>query len=154
MLQVEKSQKGSIFLFKLSGNIEENTKLDEALGEPKPQMEIHLKDISRINSIGVKGWIKYFQNCQAKGTKITFTECSTAIVEQINLISNFTCGGAIESIYLPYSCGKCRTEQLCLLKVEDLKKLGMNLPTLKCSKCTGTAEFDDIPEDYLAFLSR
>jgi anti-anti-sigma regulatory factor len=154
MVQVEKAQNGSVFVFKLSGTIEENTNLDEAIGPNKPQMEINCKNVSRINSIGIKGWIKYFQNCQSKGSKLVFVECSTAIVEQINLISNFTCGGTVESIYLPYCCTKCRAELAGLLKVEDLKKMNMNLPTLNCNKCDGKAEFDDIPEDYLAFLNR
>ncbi len=154
MIQVEKEQKGSISVYKLSGNIEEDTHLEEILGPPKPQMEIHCKNISRINSIGVKTWIKYFQGCQKAGSKITYVECSTAIVEQINLILNFNCGGTVESVYLPFSCTQCRTELAGLFKVVDLKKLNMTLPTLKCTKCSGKAEFDDIPEDYLAFLNR
>jgi anti-anti-sigma regulatory factor/DNA-directed RNA polymerase subunit RPC12/RpoP len=154
MIQVEKTMSGSVSVFKISGTIEENTNLDEALGTPQPQMEINCKGISRINSIGVKGWIKYFQNCQTKGSKLIFSECSTAIVEQINLISNFACGGKVESIYLPYSCAQCRNELAGLMKVEELKKLSMKLPALNCNKCSGKAEFDDIPEDYLAFLNR
>ncbi len=154
MIQVVREQKGSISVYKLSGNISEDTHFDDVMGPSNPEMEINCKGILRINSMGVKAWIKYFQTCQKSGTKLNFSECSTAIVEQINLISNFTCGGTVESIYLPFSCLSCKTELSGLFKTEDLKKMKMNLPTLKCTKCSGKAEFDDIPEDYLAFLGQ
>ena len=75
-------------------------------------------------------------------------------MEQINLISNFTCGGEVESIYVPFSCVNCKSELVGLFKCEDLKKLQLRLPDLKCSKCAGKAVFDDIPEEYFGFLMR
>ena len=75
-------------------------------------------------------------------------------MEQINLISNFTAGGVVESIYVPFACSACKTELVGLFKTEDLKKMGGNIPELKCTKCGGSAVFDDIPEEYFGFLSR
>ncbi|MCM2322618.1 MAG: hypothetical protein NDJ90_05100 [Oligoflexia bacterium] len=154
MLNVVKEQIGSILSIRLSGAIEESTNLEKLLGPPAPEMHIHCKEVSRINSVGVKLWIKYFQDAQSRGSKLKFSECSTAIVEQINLISNFIANGVVESIFVPFSCGKCRSELVGLFKTEDLKKVKFKLPTLKCSKCTGPATFDDIPEEYFAFLMR
>jgi hypothetical protein len=136
------------------GSIEESVNFDQLLGPPQPEMEINCKEIPRINSVGVKGWIKYFQSCQAKGSKLRFVECSTAIVEQINLISNFICGGVVESIFVPFSCTGCKGELVGLFKTADLKKLQLKLPDLKCTKCGNKAVFDDIPEEYFGFLTR
>jgi hypothetical protein len=116
-------------------------------------MDVVTKEVPRINSVGVKAWIKYFQSVSAKGVQLRFLECSTAIVEQINLISNFACGGSIESIYVPFCCTSCNTELLGLFRTEDLKKIQFQLPDLKCSKCGGVASFDDIPEEYFGFLA-
>lgn len=154
MLNVIKEQKGSALVVKLSGSIEESVNLDQLIGAPQPEMQISTKDVSRINSVGVKAWIKYFSAAQAKGTKLTLVECSTAIVEQINLISNFVCGGRVESVFVPFSCTQCKSELVGLFKVDDLKKLNGNIPELKCTKCSGRAVFDDIPEEYFAFLTR
>jgi anti-anti-sigma regulatory factor/DNA-directed RNA polymerase subunit RPC12/RpoP len=154
VLNVVKEQKGSALLVRLSGSIEESVNLDQLIGPPPAEMIISCKEIPRINSVGVKAWIKYFQTAQAKGTKLTFIECSTAIVEQINLISNFICGGVIESIYVPFACTSCKSELVGLFKTADLKKLNLKLPELKCSKCSGKAVFDDIPEEYFGFLTR
>ena len=154
MLNVVKEQKNNALHVRLSGSIEESVNFDQLLGPPAPDMVIHCKEVPRINSVGVKAWIKYFQAAQQKGSKLTFTECSTAIVEQINLISNFTCGGKVESIYVPFSCTGCKSELVGLFRTDDLAKLNMQIPELKCTKCGGKAVFDDIPEEYLGFLDR
>ncbi len=154
MLNVIKEQKGPALVVRLSGSVEESVNLDQLIGPPPAELHVICKEIPRINSVGVKSWIKYFQGAQTKGTKLKFLECSTAIVEQINLISNFTAGGQVESLYVPFACGNCKTELVGLYKSEDIKKLGGNIPDLKCSKCGGKASFDDIPEEYFSFLER
>lgn len=154
MLNVVKEQTGSALIVRLVGSIEESASFEKLLGTPAPEMHIYCKEVSRINSVGVKGWIKYFLDAKEKGSRLKFFECSPAIVEQINLISNFTAGGQVESIYIPYSCQQCRAELLGLCKAEDAKRMISGVPSLKCSKCGGTAEFDDIPEEYFNFLTR
>lgn len=154
MVNVIKEQKGNVLVVRLAGSIEESVNFDQLIGPPAPEMHINCKEVPRINSVGVKAWIKYFGTAQSKGTRLKFLECSTAIVEQINLISNFVCGGVVESIYVPFSCTGCKSELVGLFKTEDLKKLQLKLPDLKCSKCGGKAVFDDIPEEYFGFLMR
>ena len=155
MLHVVKDQRGDTLVVKLTGSIEENVDFATLIGAPPVQkVDLLLKEIPRINSVGVKAWIRYFQGLAAKGIKIRLLECSTAIVEQINLISNFTCGGTVESIYVPYCCNSCGTELLGLFRAADLKKINLQIPDLKCSKCGGVASFDDIPEEYFGFLAR
>ena len=153
-MNVTKEQKGAALIVKLAGSIEESVNFDQLIGAPPAEMFVNCKEVPRINSVGVKAWIKYFQSCQAKGTKLHFDSCSTAVVEQINLISNFTCGGVVDSIYVPFSCKTCKTELVGLFKTEDLRKMNMEIPDLKCTKCGGAAVFDDIPEEYFGFLSR
>lgn len=155
MLHVVKEQRTDTLLVKLAGSIDESIDFATALGIPATlKMDLILKEIPRINSVGVKAWIKYFQSVAAKGIQFRFIECSTAIVEQINLISNFTCGGVVESIYVPFCCKSCGAELLGLFRCNDLKRIKFKLPDLKCAKCGGVASFDDIPEEYFAFLQR
>ena len=154
MVNVVKEQKGTVLVVRLTGSIEESVNFDQLIGSAGSELWINCKEIPRINSVGVKAWIKYFQAAQSKGCKLKFIECSTAIVEQVNLISNFCCGGSVESIFVPFSCTGCKSELVGLFKCEDLKKLQLRLPDLKCSKCGGKAVFDDIPEEYFGFLMR
>jgi hypothetical protein len=154
VVNVIKEQKGNLLQVRLSGSIEESVNFEQLIGPVPAELNVNVKEVPRINSVGVKAWIKYFQSVANKGCKIRFQECSTAIVEQINLISNFTSGGVVESIFVPFSCMNCRSELVGLFKTDDLKKLQLKLPELKCSKCGGKAVFDDIPEEYFGFLMR
>lgn len=155
MLHVVKEEHGDVLLVKFSGSIEENVDFTALLGTPSaPKMDLVLKEVLRINSIGVKAWIRYFSAAVSKGVQIRLFECSTAIVEQVNLISNFACGGTVESMYLPFCCATCGTELLGLFRTADLKRIKFAIPDLKCSKCGGTASFDDIPEEYFGFMTR
>lgn len=155
MINVVKQEKGDALLVKFSGSIEENVDFASLVGPVNtPKMDVVVREVLRINSVGVKSWIKYFQSIAQKGVKLRFLECSTAIVEQINLISNFTCGGAVESIFVPFCCTKCSTELLGLFRTDDLKRINYQIPDLKCSKCAGVARFDDIPEEYFGFMDR
>lgn len=154
MLNVIKEQKGNVLEVRLSGAIEESVDFEKLIGQPAGEVHVNCKEVPRINSIGVKAWIKFFSALTSRGVALRFQNCSTAIVEQINMISNFTCGGAVDSIYVPFSCQNCKTELVGLFKTDDLKKIQNNLPELKCTKCGGKAVFDDIPEEYFAFLNR
>ena len=152
MVNVVKEQKGDVLVIKLNGSIEETVDFEKMIGPTSKEVHVSTKAVPRINSVGVKGWIKYFQSLSAKGVKIVFIECSMAIVEQINLISNFTCGGTVASLYVPYLCQNCGVESAAPYTVEQLKKLNFAVPDAKCPKCGGKASFDDIADEYFYFL--
>lgn len=154
MINVTKELNGGTLTVRMVGSIEETVNFEELIGTPPQELVVSTKEISRINSVGVKGWIKYFQGLSSRGVRIRFIECSTSIVEQINLISNFTCGGSVESIFVPFACNNCKSELVGLFTTQSLKDSGLAIPSVKCGKCGGTAEFDDIPEEYLGFLER
>jgi len=136
MVNVTRELSGSKLTIRISGPIEESVNFDELVGQIPAELRVITKEVPRINSVGVKAWIKFFQGVVGRGVRVVFAECSTAIVEQINLISNFTAGGAVESI------------------CDALKAAELQIPELQCSKCPGKAVFDDIPEEYLGFLAR
>ncbi len=154
MINIVKEQKGNVLLVRLTGSIDETSNFDQLIGAPPPELHVYCKEIPRINSGGINNWVKYFQAAKSKGTKLKFFECSTAIVEQMNQISNFSAGGEVESIYVPFACTHCKSELMGLFKVAQLKKLELKVPDLKCTKCGNVAVLDEIPEEYFAFLSR
>jgi hypothetical protein len=156
LVNVVKEQHGKVLVVRLAGSIEESFNFEQAIGfpaSPTDEVQVNCKGIVRINSVGVKAWIKYFQTLHSRGIKLKFVELSTAIVEQMNFISNFRCGGEVESIFVPFSCEKCHSELVGLFKTDVLKKLQCKIPPLRCSKCGGQAVFDDVPEEYFGFLS-
>jgi len=154
VLNITKELKGSTLLVKLAGSIEESVNFEQQIGPVPAEIIVNCREIPRINSVGVKAWIKYFQSLSAKNIKIHYTDCSTAIIEQMNLISNFGCGGSVDSMFVPFSCTSCSKELIGCFKTVDIKAMQNNIPSQKCTKCGGQAIFDDIPEEYFGFLNR
>ena len=106
LLEVDVQQTGPCeapeLLVRLTGSIEESVNFEQLIGMPAGELHVNCKEVPRINSVGVKAWIKYFHSVGAKGTTLVFEECSTAIVEQITLISNFLSGGRADPISFPF----------------------------------------------------
>ena len=155
MLKIDTKIQGSAIVVRLSGDIGEGVDFQTSIGEGHSEILVYCKDVARINSVGVKAWIRYFSGITIRGAKLKFFECSHAIMEQINLVMNFNCGGSVESICLPYFCPKCHSTNNVLVLVETLRKDAANLPEPPCLVCKeAKMEFDDIPSEYFTFLNR
>ena len=152
MITVNKNQTPEGLQVDLIGAIEESVSFENLIGPFTGQLTVNCRGVTRINSVGVKTWVKYFQNLKALGRKFRFIECSTAIIEQLNMISNFASGGEVVSLLLPFSCLKCQREFVANCKTEDLKKNNLQIPNVKCEKPECGARFDDDPDEYLYFL--
>jgi hypothetical protein len=117
------------------------------------ELHIDCYEISRINSVGVKKWIRFFVEQKAAGVRVFFYRLSTALVEQFNLITNFGGGGEVISIMLPLYCTSCGASQLAEKTKIEISKLNFKSLNLKCEKCgKATLRLDDEPADYLYFV--
>jgi hypothetical protein len=152
MLTVNKQQTPAGLQVELSGTIEENVQFEQLIGPFEGELIVRCKGVTRINSIGVKTWMRYFQDLKMNGKSFKFYDCSYAVIEQLNMISNFSCGGEIVSVLLPFSCVKCQSEFVASCKTSDLKANDLQIPKVKCEKPECAAQFDDDPEEYLYFL--
>lgn len=137
----------------LKGVIDESTNFIQAFSTLSEVLEINGKEVQKINSSGVKSWISFFTQLSSKGIKVSFSELSPILVEQLNALANFTGGGEVKSIIVPYACTNrgCRKETSQPLTVESLKE-NPEIQPVKCPHCGSPSEFDDLPEEYLAFL--
>ncbi len=152
MLNVKKEITGQSTVVEFLGTIEESVNFEQLVGETTGDIVFKCRGITRINSVGVKTWIRYFQSLKNEGKKFKFTDCPQPIVEQLNMISNFACGGEVESILLPYYCQKCQKEMVARCLTSDLKKNDLEIPQVKCEKNPCDAKFDDDAEEYFYFL--
>ena len=152
VLTLIKSNKDQGIKIELNGAFEEKVSLTELVGPFNGTLEVNCKGITRINSVGVKEWIRYFQSLVQQNKQFYFSECSPPVVEQFNVISNFGCGGKVESIYLPYSCTKCKIEFSAKCMVSDLLKSGLEVPAVNCEKENCEAVLDTDADEYFYFL--
>ena len=136
------------------GEIDENTDFTELAGRLQGSVVLHLQQVRRINSCGVREWVNFVRDLPDV-TDLTFTHCSPAIVTQLNMIYNFRGGATLRSFYAPYICENCDKEEERLIDIETAFPKGKPLepPEFDCETCSEALEFDDLPDHYLAFLN-
>jgi hypothetical protein len=133
----------------LAGDITEDSEFGPVMNGNADTLILDLGDIRRINSTGVREWIKFVTGVHKAGRKLVLERCSVAIVQQLNMISNFRGSGHVRSILAPYYCENCDAGHLHLVDLEQgTPELEMSLP---CPKCKQPMEFDEVWESYLAF---
>jgi anti-anti-sigma regulatory factor len=149
------TQKDDVCYVKLSGVIDEDNGLASLVDQiPTGTAVINVGEIERINSCGVRDWVNWLGKIEKNSASIILVECSPAIVAQINLVHNFTGGGAVRSFFAPYFCPACDLEKVLLIDAGELDgQATPSAPTCRCDECDGVMDFDDMEESYFAFLS-
>lgn len=139
---------------KLSGVVDEDNELAPLARRIHGQMvAIDLSAIHDINNCGVRDWVKWREELQAKGTDVILLECSSAIVLKLNSVSNFNSGGYIKSFYVPYYCQACEMEKAMLVEMNELSGEGpVKPPTCRCDECDSIMAFDDLEDSYFGFI--
>lgn len=134
----------------ISGEFSEHSDFSPVLALASPALVFDLRDVHRINSCGVREWIRLMDALRAAGRSLVFEHCSVPFVNQMNMIVNFNGTARVRSFYVPYLCARCNREYVELCDVPDRGR-----PVLResstCPQCGSLGEFDDLPDSYLAF---
>lgn len=147
----------------LSGHIDENSDFRNIELKGANQLIIDLKDITHINSMGLKNWTLWVKKLPKYPAGICFRNCPFIIVNQMNVLDGFLPSGSIiESVEIPFHCDNCGNESIYTAKrnqdfyertADSEAKVSMAL-TRKCVKCGADEHADIIEKKYFNFLSR
>ncbi len=144
MLTIDRKPDGTVTV---AGVIDETADL-APLQDATGPLVLDLGGVSRINSVGVREWIRAMQRIP-DDVPVTWERVSTALVTQLNMIANFNGHARIASFFAPYYCEACDEESRALLTVDALSGKP-EAPARTCADCEGPLVFDDIEEDYLS----
>ncbi len=151
-LTIDRKDENQRTVLTFKGVIDEFANLKSVFANLKNPVILNLEGIELINSSGVREWVNSISK-MPQGTGIVMEKCSPRIVEQINYVQSFLGRGQVKSFFAPYFCPKCKTDANVLLDAEAMKKTSLTkAPPQKCPKCKGLMEFDDVAEEYFAFL--
>jgi len=152
--EAEIHQDDQLTFVKLSGVIDEDNELAPLARRIRGELAaIDLSGVLDINNCGVRDWVKWREEVQARGVEVVLLECSPAVVLKLNSVSNFNSGGAIKSFYLPYYCQACEMEKALLVELEELDASGAaKPPTSRCDQCDSIMVFDDLEDSYFGFV--
>ena len=152
MLKIRVDTSGFEPITFLSGTIEENADFSPLQSDSRSQLHIDCFEIIRINSVGVKQWIRFFEGLRTQKKKVFFYRFPPVLIEQANMIRNFTCGGTVVNAVIPFLCPDCGTLNGLIKERSDVQGLNMDQVMWPCEKCgKGNLVFDDDPDEYLRF---
>jgi anti-anti-sigma regulatory factor len=153
-LQAVVEHAGDTSMVKLAGYIDEDNDLKGLVAQiPAGTAMIDLAGVERINSCGIRDWVNWLAEIERNGTKPVLVSCSPAIVAQINLVKNFTGGGAVKSFQIPYYCSECDEEKVMLVETSEMSSPTQAPPSCLCETCGHAMEIDEMPQSYFAFLA-
>ncbi len=137
----------------LAGQINEDAEV--TLAELKDKIShdctFNMKEVTSINSCGVRAWINFIRDVE-KSKKVIFEECPPEIVSQINMIPNFKGKSKVKSVYASYACEKCGSHKMEMFTdgVNMPKSLDEKLPEVKCTKCSNKKEMEELEDEFYA----
>jgi anti-anti-sigma regulatory factor len=137
----------------LSGTIDEHTDLDptfarlvEAPGDP---LILDLRDVTRINSIGLRNWMQQIRTLTAH-RHVIMEAISYVFAMQMSL-NGIMGSGVVVSSVAPYYCPKCDANRMMLVTREEFRAVSA-VPAKACPECQTVMDFDEL-EDYFRFLA-
>jgi CheY-like chemotaxis protein len=116
---------------------------------------LRLREFRRISSDSVQKWIDFVRGLPP-GERLHLIECPIPFIHQANLITNLLERQEVVSFFAPYSCARCGLDEERLIDVRDDLDGGRRRqpPPQRCSSCGGPLAFDELVDEYFAFLDR
>ena len=140
-LRSQVEERNGLTWIALSGHLNEASDLTPLTKLAGP-LVIDLSGLDRINSLGVRDWMRFIRTCETAGVDLTFERCSPTIVGQISMITNFMgTRSRVSSVEVPYLCTSCANEHLEVLELVPGAELRL---TITCPKCRAPMELDDL----------
>lgn len=139
---------GPFTLIAIRGRMNESFPADDIQAEIKGATVVDLRDVDRVSSFGVRGWLQVLT--RSKDKPLYLSHCSDAIVNQITMMRNF-CGHArIHSFLAPYACDGCGADFSVLYhSIDDRERIETRRPVdVACPECGEATEMDEDPFTY------
>ena len=135
----------------VDGAVDERAVLPQ-LSAIQGQIIINLAQLTFINSLGIRIWIKWIKSLKAdKG--IALVNCSPPFVRQMSILQNFIPEGVtVKDILVPYYCAQCSHEDQKLVNVERALQTVPN--EIPCAKCNGKMELGILKNSYFKFWEK
>jgi hypothetical protein len=154
-LEVEVSGDGQARRIALRGRLDESAPLAErAAAWSAGAVSLDTAEVTFINSIGVREWLRLVRGLAERGARIRLERCAEVIIEQINLIPDARGPAEVVSFHAPYQCTGCGLEASMLLDVarHGAAMRRMEAPSLSCPDCRQPMELYEVPEKFFSFL--
>lgn len=143
-------------MYFLSGKLDEHTDFT-ALGKATSSLKINLRDITSINSNGIRKFLAFVLDRSSLDMELH--ECTTEFISNVNVIPQLLgqppMPQRIKSLYMPLSCEDCDRSENFLITLNDIKASSDGTWAMRpvgCKSCKNPMTFDVEPADYFIFM--
>ena len=137
---------GGVREVRVSGAIDGRAQLG-ALLESAQVLRIDLAGVTRIDSLGVREWIRVTAAIP-EATEVVWVATGVPMATQLTMISHFADRARIESIHVPCRCTRCGLEHRTTCT--DLGQAEHDVKLSACNICGAPLDLDD---DDRAFVT-
>lgn len=140
----------------LSGRLDESAPVSErAAAWSAEQVTLDTAEVTFINSIGVREWLRLLRGLGERGARVRLERCAEVLIEQINMIPDARGTADVISFHAPYLCPGCGLEASMLLEVGEhrAEMARMAAPPRQCPDCGKPMELYEVPEKFFSFLA-
>ena len=115
---------------------------------------LQLAEVKRITSFGIREWIEFMDTLAKRADDIIMVECASKIVDQVNMVANFTGPARVFSFFAPYRCDYCDEDNRVIMQIDrDWEVIkSMRPPELPCNQCGQPQNFDEDPVTYFSHI--
>jgi hypothetical protein len=155
-LTIEKFGDGGITCLKFVGTIDESFDGKKiARSADGHTLVLDLGGVKKISSFGIREWVDFVGTACKHVQQLVLIECAPKVVDQLNMVANFTAGGRVFSFYTPFRCDYCDSEHRVLLDVaKDFEAIrAMKLADRPCPSCKESMYFDEDGSTYFSYLA-
>lgn len=116
------------------------------------KITFNFAQVKSINSLGVRAWVSFLRSLE-DGKTILFSECTTDVIMQINMIPSFLGKAKVSSFYVNYICDICNKEEKKLFETASLPPKTIP-PAPKCETDDCGMQTEELEDEYFVFLMR
>lgn len=147
----DKQADGTLVVF-FQGAIDEQSELEPIFSEITQPAVLNLREIERINSIGVHRWIPLITKL-ARTYKIVVEEISYPVVMQANCVANLFGSADVRSCLAPYFNPESNEIHMVLVTAQDVLDADGDVPEKRDNATNTVLEFDEL-DTYFSFLKK
>lgn len=150
---ITKQPEGTKLALKIAGEVDEDANFQPVDTGEFTSVVLDLGDITAINSVGIREWIKWIKSFPAN-VNIAVRRCPKIIVDQINMVAGFLPSAAVvESFFVPYYSEATGSEKMILFEKDKEFGNGEVTPPAEVKDDSGEVmDMDVIEAKYFKFL--
>src|SRR4029077_8866892 len=108
---IQRLDRPGLTFVKITGAIDESFNGAGLVSDLHGDTIFHLGGITRFSSFGVREWVNMMRALKGRVRHALLVECSPAVVNQLNVVVDFTAGAHVKSFHLPFVCPKCQRDR-------------------------------------------